>query len=201
MSVDFSIVLVGKSNAFADIESNINRQMATLGYRASPDLIPVRFDESRGVFDEMEADESDEGGKRCGSAREYDIDGCTLYVLVAWRNGVVYGFIDVSGRTFNRLIAEDELKQLMAGVGALAQAIQAIAGFGSFDLPFEPIDPGAVIDCIEKVPAGHGEPAVLGIVSFDLTEFADLHRRFANTYDFVPWTTGYWLLKHRDLRH
>src|SRR6185369_8558917 len=116
MSVDFTFALAGQSAGSDAIRQQLERELKELGYRRSPDEIPVGFDRTRGVFDEVEGGIGDEPA--CGWAVEYDKDGCTLYLLVALhRDGYVNAFVDVSGRTLERLVQEGALSILLAAVG------------------------------------------------------------------------------------
>jgi hypothetical protein len=140
----------------------------------------------RGVFDEVEG-----GGDQkstCGWAVEYDKEGCTLYLLVALhRDGYVNAFVDVSGRTFDRLVRDEALAILLAAVGAVATATHALGGFGTFELPFAPIPPTEILQCIAAVP-------------HEAMSEGTVRAKFGPAFDVKPWTRGYSVLEHQDLR-
>jgi len=199
MSVDFTFALAGQSAGSDAIRQQLERELKELGYRRSPDEIPVGFDRTRGVFDEVEGGIGDEPA--CGWAVEYDKDGCTLYLLVALhRDGYVNAFVDVSGRTLERLVQEGALSILLAAVGAAAMATHTVGGFGTFELPFEPIPPTKILQCIAAIPHELSVPALLGLVSAEAMSEETVRATFGPAFEVKPWTRGYWLLEHEDLR-
>ena len=162
MSADFSFVLASDTPYSPGSEVEFTTRMTALGYRAGRDIVPVALDQDRGVYDEIEESEADrQPPPPCGWAREYDGPHCTLYVLVAGGMKITNGYIDVDGKTFDRLMADEQLSEVLSAVGALAQTIHAAGGFATFDQAFEPVAPDRILDVIQHVPSELGEEDVM----------------------------------------
>ncbi len=146
------------------------------------------------MYEELEALPA--GRRSCGWAAEYHKDGRTIYVLVAERHGG-HAFVELAGRTFERMTRDDTLMQLNAIVVALANVTRAVGGLGTFEPPFAPVTLHDVVHNVGQTPDEPAVPALLALISTE-----EMEERSACTlphYTCQP-AGGYWLLEHDDFR-
>lgn len=207
MSVDFTFVQAGPSQPLYQLMVNIEIQMEKIGFKKSGSVYKVELDD-RGVFEENE--EYVISGKKFSAVKddlqnwkglsvEFNCSEYTAYLLICnYNNQYLNSFIEISGKAIGKLIAEDEFDSFMRLVSVVAVNIKSQGGFGSFEVPFEPVPPEKIIPYIFNNP--EGVPSLLGIIPYYSAGEVEVRKMASNEFKMLISTLGFYLLEHRDFR-
>ena len=207
MSMEFTTILAAAPQRLDDLALRFRARFQALDWR-SGQLIRVALDTERDVFDELYPEEyvsidDPNFGIRVaawqGWSNEYYTDGVTLYVLVGLASTHVNVMVDVSTRTLERLIAEDELNKYVSGLLAAADASRATVGYGHYLLYFEPTTPEQAKQAISSLPEYPGESASLGLLSSREYSLERAKTEYGEKFYLSISLTGHILLLDKEL--
>lgn len=207
MSVDFTFVQTGPSQPLYELMVNIEIQMEKIGFKKSGSVYKVELDD-RGVFEENE--EYVISGKKFSAAKddlqnwkglsvEFNSSEYTAYLLICnYNNQYLNSFIEISGKAIDKLIVEDEFALFMQLVSVIAMNIKSQGGFGSFEIPFEPVPPEKIIPFIFNNP--EEVPSLLGIIPYDVMDEVEVRKMASNEFKVLISASGFYFLEHKDFR-
>lgn len=207
MSVDFTYAQVGPSQPLYELMVNIEIQMEKIGFKKSGSVYRVELDD-RGVFEEN--DEYVISGKKFkdskndlrhwrGLSVEFTCSKYTVYFLICnYNNQYLNSFIEVSGKTIGKLIAEDEVNHFMQLISVIAMNIKSQGGFGTFELPFKPVSPEKIIPYIFNNP--ESVSSLLGMIPSSVADEVEVRNMASNEFKVRISTLGFYLLEHTDFR-
>lgn len=205
MSVDFTFVQAGPPQPLFELMVNIENQMEEMGFKKSGSVYRVELDE-RGVFEENEryiisgkrfSDSEYELQKWEGLSVEFSCSDYTVYFLICnYRKQYLNSFIEVSGKVIEKLISEDEINNLTQLIVTTAVNINSQGGFGTYELPFEPISPEKIIPYIFSNP--EGVPSLLGVIPCGLADEAEVRKMASKEFKLLISTLGFYFLEHKD---
>jgi len=207
MSVDFTLAQTGPSQPLYELMVNIENQMEKIGFKKSGSVYKVELD-NRGVFEENEeyvisgkkfSDSKNDLQNWRGLSVEFNGMEYTAYLLVCnYNNQYLNSFLEVSGKVIDKLISEDEVDSFMRLASVIAVNIKSQGGFGTFELPFEPVPPEKIIPYIFSNP--EGVPSLLGIIPYGAADEVEVRKMASNEFKVLISTLGFYFLEHRDFR-
>ncbi len=207
MSVDFAFALAGPPLPLFELMVGIESRMEEMGFRKSGNVYKVELDE-RGVFEENEEyvismkkfeDSKTELENWNGLSVEFNCSDFTVYVLIAnYENQYINSFIEVSGKVMDKLLSDDKMGRFFQLILAIAVSIQSFGGFGTYELPFEPVAPDKPIPYIFRNT--EGVPSLLGIIPYYMTDESKLRKTAEKEFIIIVSTMGFYFLEHKDFR-
>ena len=207
MSVDFTFALAGPPLPLFELMVGIESRMEEMGFRKSGNVYKVELDE-RGVFEENEEyvismkkfeDSKTELKNWNGLSVEFYCSDFTAYVLIAnYENQYINSFIEVSGKVIDKLLSDDKMGSFFQLILAIAVSIQSFGGFGTYELPFEPVAPDKAIPYIFRNT--EGVPSLLGIIPYNMTDESKLRKTAEKEFSITVSTMGFYFLEHKDFR-
>ena len=207
MSVDFTFALAGPPLPLFELMVGIESRMEEMGFRKSGNVYKVELDE-RGVFEENEEyvismkkfeDSKTELENWNGLSVEFNCSDFTVYVLIAnYENQYINSFIEVSGKVIDKLLSDDKMGRFFQLILAIAVSIQSFGGFGTYELPFEPVAPDKAIPYIFRNT--EGVPSLLGIIPYNMTDESKLRKTAEKEFSITVSTMGFYFLEHKDFR-
>ena len=205
MSVDFTFVQAGPPQSLFELMVNIESKMEEMGFKKSGSVYKVELDK-RGVFEENEeqvisgkkfSDSKTELQKWEGLSVEFNCREYTVYLLLCnHKDQYINLFIEISGKTIEKLISEEEIDGFIQLIITTAANINSQGGFGTYELPFEPVSPEKIIPYIFSNP--EGVPSLLGIIPYDWADEAEVRKMALNEFKLFISTLGFYLLEHND---
>ncbi len=207
MSVDFTFAQAGPSQPLYELMVNIESQLEKIGFKKSGSVYKVELDE-RGVFEENGeyvilgkkfSDSKDDLQNWGGLSVEFNCMEYTVYLLISnYNNQYINSFIEVSGKVIDKLISEDEIGSFVRLASVIAVNIKSQGGFGTFELPFEPVPPKKIIPYIFSNP--EGVPSLLGIIPYGVADEVEVRKMASDEFKVLISTLGFYFLEHRDFR-
>ncbi len=209
MSMDFTVALGGPDQTVGDFVGAVEQRLTPTLFERSGSIVRVVFDDSRGVFDEAE-EEEEVGGFSNGSEVKRQLESWTggaveflhreigsFYLLVGRKEGQwVNAWVDVTERTFRRMVEDGLVFSFYAALNAIALGCQAAAGLADLEQPFEPCAPDDLLARDKKsVPFSPGFPWRLMNRSPDLRSMLELLVQHSDLYvdqlrfELVDWET------------
>jgi hypothetical protein len=80
----------------------------------------------------------------------------------------------------------------------IAVNIKSRGGFGTYELPFEPVSPEKIIPYIFNNP--EGVPSLLGIIPYGVADEAEVRKMASKEFKMLISTLGFYFLEHKDFR-
>ena len=207
MSVDFTFAQSGPAQPLFELMVNIECQLEKIGFKKGGSVYKVELDE-RGVFEEIEeyvilgkkfSESKNDLQDWEGLSVEFSGIDYTVYLLICnQKNQYLNSFIEVSGKVIDKLISEDEISSFMQFVGVIAVNINSQGGFGTFELPFEPVSPEKIVSCIFNNP--EGVPSLLGIIPFSAIDKAEVRKKVSSEFKVHISASGFYFLEHKDFQ-
>jgi hypothetical protein len=205
MSVDFTFAQVGPSQPLYELMVNIESHMEKIGFKKSGSVYKVELDE-RGVYDEIEeyvilgkkfSDSKDDLQNWKGLSVEFNSIEYTVYLLICnYNDQYLNSFIEISGNVINKLISEHEADNFMRLVSVIAMCINSQGGFGTFELPFEPVPPEKIVPYIFSNP--EGVPSLLGLIPYGIADEVEVRNMASTEFKVRISTLGFYFLEHGD---
>lgn len=205
MSIEFTFALAGPLVPLTGLMADIESAFAEAGFVRSPAVCRVELDD-RGVFDEIDEDilsiDSFAGTSIPenwgGLSVEFNNNEYSIYVLIGSHQGKYRNaFLDISSQVLDQLVETDKLDQFIHLVLIVASKMKAAAGFGTYELDFEPLTTEQAFNAIFKTP--DNMPSTLGLVSYHAISKAEIKNMEADQFSITSSTFGYFILEHVDL--
>lgn len=215
MSTDFTTVLAADLRPLPELVSAIKTALAdTLGMRGGHPILRCELQSDTNTFDEVVPEQAlpslndvSEQAKILSSwkgfSTEFWNDKMQLYVMVgdvdAAPKPIVNVWVTLSTRNLERLVTDGEVNAYCAALAELARVVKATAGYGHFELAYEPVASQQAEAAILDLPDYPGEPATVGVLPWAGKSIQDLERNFTETFAVVRSTAGYAILVNRKL--
>ncbi len=215
MSTDFTATLCAPDRSLADLVIAIEAALILRGgFRHDGTLFRCSIQAATGTYDEVSPEETagpathlaelaDAVAAWDGFSAELWNDGVQLYLLggkVRRPEGdYLNAWITISTRGLQRLAAENTLQVYYAALGGLAEAMGASAGYGHFEVAYEPLAPERAERAITDLPDYPGENATVGVLPMSHWSHVELHRAHGRSFDSIGTPAGYWILVNKQL--
>lgn len=206
MSIEFTFALTGPISDFSDLMVNIEADFSKAGFVRSPTVYRVDLDE-RGVFDEVDENSLSVESFAASSvipknwrglSAEFNNNEYTVYFLVAgYKDAFQNIFMEISSKTLDRLIDDDQLDRFLHLVVLAASNMNASAGFGTYELSYQPFNTEQGLKYILSTP--DKLPSMLGLVSQKIMKINQVKAMALEQFEVTSSTLGYFILKHVDL--
>lgn len=214
MSTEFTTVLCAPDRPLGEILSAIEQRLVEFsGLRHAGKILRCAWQPDSQTFDEATPEQAlgpaehlsaHSGGmaRWSGFATEFWNEKMLLYVLVARvvrpEGAFVDAWVTLPTSQLERLAGQGGLRVFYAALAEIAGAMAATAGYGHFELAFEPLPPKSAEQAIGSLPDYPGEPATLGILPAARASLPELTQRYGKTFDIIGTTAGYWVLENRN---
>ncbi|VAW64472.1 hypothetical protein MNBD_GAMMA11-558 [hydrothermal vent metagenome] len=205
MSVDFTIAQAGQAQPLFELMVNIECEMEKAGFKKNISVYKVGLDE-RGVFEESEKyvisgkkfreSESDLKGWEGLSVEFYSKEYTVYFLICNYKNQYINSFIEVSGKVIEKLQSENKINSFMKVISIVALNMKSQGGFGTFELPFEPVPPEKIISCIFNTP--DGVPALMGLVSHKVADEVEIRNKASSEFKIYPLNSSFYFFENKD---
>lgn len=215
MSTDFTVVLGAPDRSLSDLVTALETSLVLRGgLRHDGTLLRCSMQAGTGTYDETSPEQASGPAAHFsdlasdiaawdGFACEMWNESVQLYIMVARvkRAGGDYVnvWVTISSRGLSRLASEDNLPAYYAALGAAGEAIAASAGYGHFEVAYEPLPPERAERAIVDLPDYPGEAATVGVVPMSRWNLVEMQRVYGRAFDIVGTTTRYWVLANKQL--
>ncbi len=215
MSTDFTVVLSAPDRPAADLVTAIETALIGRGgLRHDGTLLRCSMQAGTGTYDEISperasgpathlSDLASDVATWDGFACEMWNEAVQLYIMIGRvkraEGDYVNAWVTISSRGLSRLTNEDNLPAYCAALGEVGEALGATAGYGHFEVAYEPLPPERAERAIVDLPDYPGEPATVGVVPMSRWSLVDLQRVYGRTFDIVGTSAGYWVLTNKQM--
>lgn len=215
MSTDFTVVLGAPDRSMADLATAIETSIIGRGgLRHDGMLLRCSMQVGTGTYDEISPEQGSGPATHLsdlasgvaawdGFACEMWNEAVQLYIMIGRvkraEGNYVNAWVTISSRGLSRLANEDNLPVYYAALGEIGAAIGATAGYGHFEVAYEPLPPERAERAIVNLPDYPGESAMVGVVPMSPRSLVELQRVYDRTFDIVGTTAGYWVLANKQL--
>lgn len=215
MSTDFTVVLGTPDRSLSDLVTALETSLVLRGgLRHDGTLLRCSMQAGTGTYDEISPEQASGPAAHIsdlasgvaawdGFACELWNEALQLYIMVGRgkqaEGNYVNASITISSHGLSRLANDDNLPVYYAALGAVGDAIGATAGYGHFEVAYEPLPPERAERAIVDLPDYPGEPATVGIVPMSRWSLGELQRVYGRTFDIEGTTAGYWVLANKQL--
>lgn len=214
MSTDLTVALTAPDRPLGDLLEALELALVErAGLRHDGSVLRCEWQADSETFDEVSPDEelgpspslaelAEAVTSWGGFSSEWWNELVQVYVLVArvHRPGGAYvnAWVTIPTGKLQRLARDEKLPAFHAVVAEVARAIGSTAGYGHFELAYEPLAPERAERAIMDLPEYPGEAATLGVLPLARGDLEELQRSYEK-FEIIGTTAGYWVLVNRDL--
>jgi len=118
------------------------------------------------------------------------------FLICSYRNQYLNSFVEISGKVIEKLKSENKMDGFIRLISIVALSMKSQGGFGTFELPFEPVSPKKIIPCIFNTP--DGVPALMGLVSRKVADEVEIRNKASSEFKIYPLNSSFYFFENKD---